>query len=207
MRAVRTVTAYRRITLTAALVLALGACGVRGSDVVEAGDAATLVVHPAPALRMTLFYVGPDGRLLPVVREGEGVPESTPDPTPTHPDGEPVHDRSEGDPGRPLKALAALLAGPTEAERAVGLRTRLPVAENGNHALFVSEDPVDRGEGDVPVYRVRYMGLVTDLDPLAVQQIVCTTVFAKHPAGLVSVALTGPDGALPTQSCPGTETE
>ncbi|MDT9692199.1 hypothetical protein Q5762_28485 [Streptomyces sp. P9(2023)] len=203
--------AYRRLPAALVLLLALGACGIRGTDVVEAGDAAAVPVFPPTALRMTLFFVGGDGRLLPVVRDGDGVPENGPVPTPTHPDGTPVTgaesrlDASEDDPGKPLKVLAALMAGPTDAERAAGLRTRLPGPESRANELFVSPDAVKLGEDGLPVFRVRSTGPVTDLDPLAVQQIVCTTAFSQHPAGLVSVILAGPDGSLPAQSCPATD--
>ncbi|MET9374765.1 hypothetical protein ACFYV5_33770 [Streptomyces sp. NPDC003035] len=198
--------AYRVVPAVLALLLALGACGIRGSDVVEAGEAAAVPVGPPPALRMTLFFVDGDGRLLPVVRDGPGV-QVRPDPTPTHPGGVEslLDDKREGAAGHPLKALVALLAGPTAAERAAGLRTRLPGPEHRQHELYVSDDAIRRGEEDEPVFRVRFMGPVTVLDPLAVQQIVCTTVYALHPMGRVSVELTGPDGTLPTRSCLSTD--
>ncbi|MFJ3584241.1 hypothetical protein ACIPPS_18640 [Streptomyces sp. NPDC090127] len=199
---------HRRVTAALALLLALGACGIRGTEVVEAGDAAAVPVQPPTALRMTLFFVSADGRLLPVVREGDGVPENRPVPAATRPDGTPLTDDEQpwgarADAGKPLKVLAALMAGPTDAERAAGLRTRLPGPEHRVHELFVSADAAAPARDDgLPVFRVRYTGPVMDLQPLAVRQIVCTTVFSQHPAGLVSVLLTGPDGSLPAQSCP-----
>lgn len=137
------------------------------------------------------------------------MPPSRPVPTLSHPgaaDGveSPLDDKREGDRDKPLKVFAALMAGPTGAERAVGLRTLLPGPEYGTHELYVSADAVKLGQDGVPVFRVRSTGPVTELDPLAVQQIVCTAVFSQHPAGLVSVILTGPDGALPARSCPAT---
>lgn len=199
--------AYGRAVAALALLLTLGACGIRGTDVVEAGGAAAVPVYPPPALRMTLFFVDDEGRLLPVVRDGDGVQVNRPVPTTTHPDGTPVHGgtgRDIDEQGQPVKALAALLAGPTATERAAGLRTRLPGPEVRSRELFVSADAVKTGQDGLPVFRVRSTGSVMDLDPLAVQQIVCTTVFSQHPAGLVSVTLTGPDGSLPARSCPAT---
>jgi hypothetical protein len=205
------VSAYRVVPAVLALLLALGACGIRGSDVVEAGEAAAVPVGPPPALRMTLFFVDGDGRLLPVVRDGPGV-QGRPDATPALPgeDSDPSGGGVESllddkRAGSSLKALVALLAGPTAAERAAGLRTRLPGPEHRQHELYVSDDAIRRGEEDEPVFRVRFTGPVTVLDPLAVQQIVCTTVYALHPTGRVSVELTGPDGTLPTRSCLSTD--
>ncbi|MFD7321103.1 hypothetical protein ACFV9D_08415 [Streptomyces sp. NPDC059875] len=202
IQAARRVPAVLALLLTFGLLLALGACGIRGSDVVEAGDAAAVPVDPPPALRMTLFFVDGAGRLRPVVRDGDGVSNRA-NPSPTHPGtGDGVASLLDD---TPLKPFAALLDGPTAAERALGLRTRLPGPEHGQHELFVSPDAIKRGQDGEPVFRVRYMGPVTELDPLAVQQIVCTTVYALHPAGRVSVVLTGPDGTLPTRSCPPTD--
>ncbi|MFG2641659.1 hypothetical protein ACGFYP_11910 [Streptomyces sp. NPDC048370] len=192
-------TPYRRITLAAALLLTLGACGIQGTDVVESGEAASVVVQPPPALRMTLFFVGGDGRLAPVVREGQGLDHGPPDPTPTGSGDTGRGDLRESDAGRPLKPLAALLAGPGEADRAAGLGTRLPAE---GHELFVSEGAIKTGTYGVPTFLVRSTGPVKTLEPLAVQQIVCTAVFAKDPAGVVSISLSGKDGTLPTQSCP-----
>ncbi|MGW2020122.1 hypothetical protein [Streptomyces sp. NPDC001927] len=189
---------YRRAALAAALLLTLGACGVQGTDVVESGDAASVVVHPPPALRMTLFLVSGDGRLAPVVREGQGMDQGHyPDPTATG-----TADLRETDvggrTGRPMKALAALLAGPNQRERAAGLRSRIP---EGRHELYVSDNAVKMGTYGMPTFLVRSTRPVKALEPLAVQQIVCTTVFAKDPAGLAAISLSGPDGTLAAQTC------
>ncbi|MFD3945707.1 hypothetical protein [Streptomyces sp. NPDC058579] len=196
--------AYRRAALAAVLLLTLGACGIQGTDVVESGDAASVVVQPPPALRMTLFLVGGDGRLAPVVRDGQGI-DHGPDPGPT-PTGTGAADSADlretdvgqGRTGRPMKALVALLAGPDEGERAAGLGSRLPA---GRHELYVSDYAAKMGTYGMPTYLVRSTGPVKALEPVAVQQIVCTTVFAKDPAGLAAISLSGPDGTLAAQTC------
>ncbi|MEU9706275.1 hypothetical protein [Streptomyces sp. NPDC047981] len=195
--------AWRRTALAAALLPALGACGIQGTDVVESGEAASVVVDPPPALRMTLFLVGPDGRLAPVVRDGQGMDQGGHGPYPTPTAGGTVDlreaDVGRGQEGRPMKVLAALVAGPDKRERDAGLRTRIP---DGRFELYVSDNAVRTGEYGVPTYLVRSTRPVKTLEPLAVQQIVCTTVFARDPTGLVSISLNGPDGSVPVQTCP-----
>ncbi|MFC8883066.1 hypothetical protein ACFT54_06815 [Streptomyces cinereoruber] len=128
----------------ALLALAAGGCGIRETDVVEAGGAATVVVQPVPEDRMTLYFLGPDGGMLPVARD---VGPHAPSPSPTRPaDGSgadrmpyegfgPEYEISTGTPAHGRiptdKVLAALLAGPTEAERAAGATTALPGPPTG----------------------------------------------------------------------------
>ncbi|MFF9017319.1 hypothetical protein ACF09C_30685 [Streptomyces sp. NPDC014870] len=200
--------AHRRTVLAGALLLTLGGCGIQGTDVVESGEAASVVVYPPPALRMTLFLVDGDGRLAPVVRDGQGTdPGRYPDPvrtTPVATGGTGAEDLWEAELGpsgvtRPMKVLAALVAGPNARERAAGLGTRIPA---GRYELYASEHAAKMGDYGMPTFLVRSTGPVKTLEPVAVQQIVCTTVFGKDPAGVAWVSLTGPDGTLQAQSCP-----
>ncbi|MEU7068668.1 hypothetical protein AB0B30_02485 [Streptomyces narbonensis] len=182
----------------------VAACGIQGSDVVEAGGAPTVLVAPNPESRMMLYFVGPDGRSMPVARDvGFGSSDS-----PFGPD----YERGSGGgreteaPDRALlsggrtagdKVLAALLAGPNDAETAAGLTTGLPPGLGAPH---VTEDKPAGTEGR-RLLRARAPFAVTGLSETAVRQLVCTTAYAQDRLGLAEVVLMGPDGALPAATC------
>ncbi|MFE5713321.1 hypothetical protein ACFQ7J_21220 [Streptomyces sp. NPDC056501] len=204
----------RRRAAAAALagLLSLTACGIQGTDVVEAGGAPTVLVAPNPESRMVLYFVGPDGRSVPVARDvAFAVPETTF--APDQPgDGRVPYDgfgsgydiddkalsrwRAEND-----KVLAALIAGPNKAEAAAGLTTALP---HGAGVPHIQEEKVGGGPQGSRLLRLRTPFKVTDLPPEAVRQLVCTTVYAKDPEGGAEVAVTGPDGSLTPTTCPDT---
>ncbi|WP_030210807.1 hypothetical protein [Streptomyces bikiniensis] len=201
-------------------LLALAGCGIQETDVVEAGGAATVVVQPVPEERMTLYFLGPGGGTMPMARD-VGPHAPSPFPSRTRPadgagddrmpyegfgpgyevsTGTPVHGRVPTD-----KVLAALLAGPTDEERATGATTALPGA--GGWTPRVEPDPAGTGRagtdpaGSVPALRLRTPFPVRDLPEAAVRQLVCTAAHAEHPAGRSEVTLTGPDGSLPAARC------
>ncbi|WP_282697409.1 hypothetical protein [Streptomyces sp. CC208A] len=190
------------LPLLVAGLLALAGCGIRGSDVVEAGEAPTVVVPPIPERRMLLYFAGPDGQLMPVARE-VGF-RSVPFPTPTHP--ETARGRATEADGSGIgfeadhpytsdlavvKVLAALLAGPGGAERQAGLTTELPAS---GELIRVEDD----GSGGI---RLLSPFPVRELSGTAVAQLVCTTAYAVDRSGTPQVTLTGPDGALPQTTC------
>ncbi|MFE6458592.1 hypothetical protein ACFVP0_14195 [Streptomyces cinereoruber] len=205
----------RRAAAAAAVLLALaaGGCGIRETDVVEAGGAATVVVQPVPEERMTLYFLGPDGGMLPVVRD---VGPHAPSPSPTRTaDGSgtdrtpydgfgPEYEISTGAPAHGRiptgKVLAALLAGPTEAERAAGATTALPGAADWTTHVEAARAGTDPA-GSVPVLGLRAPFPVRDLPETAVRQLVCTAAHAEHLADRAEVTLTGPDGTLPAGRC------
>ncbi|MCZ0979511.1 hypothetical protein O1L60_11640 [Streptomyces diastatochromogenes] len=127
----------RRKTALALLAMAsLAACGIQESDVVEAGGAATVAVTPPPEFRMVLYFLGPEGQPVPVVREtGQPLPTRR---SPGWPrDGRrAAEDRGLGSGHQAYgqsgtaafadKAISALLAGPAGADTAAGLTTGLP---------------------------------------------------------------------------------
>ncbi|MGW5423757.1 hypothetical protein [Streptomyces sp. NPDC003943] len=179
------------------LLPGLAACGIQGSDVVEAGGAAPVTVQPTSEPRLLLFFVGKDGRLMPVARdlhfsfgqdwgEGTGTGGTV---TPTHPT-EVVGYRVATD-----KVLSTLLDGPDEKELAAGLTTRLILHGGGDPHV---EPRAEDGGGEL---RLRLSVRVRDLDPVAVQQLVCTTAFAERWGSAVPVVISGTDGALPATSC------
>ncbi|MFE7412769.1 hypothetical protein [Streptomyces laurentii] len=190
----------RAAALTLALVPLAAASGIQKSDVVEAGGAATVTVQPTAGTRLLLFFVGRDGRLLPVAR---GLPGSVVDGTgpgggggSATPRTAPPADPSGGKPIPADKLLPVLMEGPNEQERAAGLTTHLDM--DGKALFFAGPLP---GPDGAPVLSVRFDTTVLDLDPLAVRQVVCTMAYSVDPGAAVSVTLVGTDGALPATRC------
>lgn len=190
----------RAAALALALVPFAAACGIQQSDVVEAGGAATVTVQPAAGTRMLLFFVGRDGRLMPVARglpgevvDGTGPGATTGSATPRT---SPPADPSGGFPIAVDKLLYVLMAGPNEQERAAGLTTRL---DTDAKPLFFA-GPLPGPDGS-PVFSIRFDTTVLDLDPLAVRQVVCTMAYSVDPGAAVSVNLVGTDGAVPATRC------
>ncbi|MFV6028018.1 hypothetical protein [Streptomyces sp. NPDC056264] len=196
---------------------ALAGCGIQKTDVVEAGAAATLhVAPPTPGERIVLYFVGPDGRSMPVARDlGRPFPDTTNTPPPEG-SGEhvptdifgPGYEISRDDLNRggivTDKILAMLLAGPRENERAAGITTALPEAKGATPTLLqASKGNAPPGNPDRRPVWVRTPFPVKNLSEAAVRQLICTTAFAEDAEGLVEVSLNGPDGALPTARCDG----
>ncbi|MFE9041297.1 hypothetical protein ACFYOG_10290 [Streptomyces sp. NPDC007818] len=209
----------RRIRAAGAALLAglaLAGCGVQGSDVVEAGEAPDTIVRPNPENRMLLFFLGPDGELMPVSREVGftfvPVPERTePGGGTDGTDGTGGTDgtadrRLEGaggasgvDAGHPyapgvaaVKVLAALISGPGGADRAAGLTTELPESAE---LIRVESDGADG-------IRLQTPFLTQELSEAAVAQLVCTAAHAVDRKGTSTVTVAGPDGSLPAATCP-----
>ncbi|MEU5611564.1 hypothetical protein ACI2L4_20705 [Streptomyces sparsogenes] len=154
-------------------VAPLTGCGVRGSDVIEAGGPATVTVFPADEQRLLLFFVSSEGRLTPVARRvgGDGSGQS---------DGPPLGE----------KVLAALFAGPSEGERAAGLRTRLPRPKEMPGMKWSPRDVL-----------VHLPLAVRDLSETARRQVICTVAYAEGGDGGAEVTIAGEDGALPPTHC------
>ncbi|MFG2866747.1 hypothetical protein [Streptomyces sp. NPDC048338] len=208
----------RTRTAAAALALAavLGGCGIQKSDVVEAGDAATIAVQPSPSSRILLFFVDRAGGLVPVARRVD-----PPGPEEGVLDGGAVGDAGEGspDPGssggagpaadRPRiateKILAQLQYGPTPEERAAGLDSLVPVPRTEKHGFIMDrarqDADTDADADGLPAIRLSTQLLVHDLEEVAVQQIVCTAAYAVSPTGQALVTLVGTDGSLPPAHC------
>ncbi|POX57278.1 hypothetical protein C3489_00760 [Streptomyces sp. Ru71] len=152
----------------------LTGCGVRGTDVVEAGGPATIAVPPSPGQRMLLLYfLDADDRPTPVARV-------LPAGDPTEPDTRPVSG---------AKALAALFEGPHGSEIAAGLHTELP-RFRGDLQAQVSDEGVT----------VHVPMAARTLTPAAVRQIVCTASFGEG-GGTAPVTIWGDDGGLPPARC------
>ncbi|MFF2776479.1 hypothetical protein ACFVU3_16370 [Streptomyces sp. NPDC058052] len=190
--------------LAAALPLLAG-CGIQNSDVVEAGEAPVVVVQPVPESRMLLYYLGPDGELMPVAREvgtpfvplpERTVPGGEREEVPDHADGSGTgFDPAAGHPDVPdvatVKVLAALIAGPGGADREAGLTTELP--ETRELIRVVSE-----GTGEI---RLRTPFLTHELSERALAQLVCTAAHAVDRSGTAAITVEGPDGTLPAATC------
>ncbi|MFD6277535.1 hypothetical protein ACFWFI_18480 [Streptomyces sp. NPDC060209] len=175
-----------------AALAALTACGIQETDVIGASGPATIDVLPARQVRMLLFFLSPDGVLIPVPRIvgggdaagfGEEYTLEADDKT------------GSADPGaRPptVKTIAALVAGPQEAERRAGLR-------NDPSLTALAADARISPAGDTAVVVVAApLGGLTEP---ARRQLVCTIAYAESPDGGVIVALRGTDGALAPERC------
>ncbi|GAA3058763.1 hypothetical protein GCM10017562_24650 [Streptomyces roseofulvus] len=190
--------------LLAALPLVAG-CGIQGSEVVEAGEAPTVVVRPDPESRRLLYFLGPDGMPMPVSRD----PDITSFPRPQRTWPEVGHEAGEmssatggsgsGSDAEPpygsspavMKVLAELLAGPGGGEVRAGLTTELP--ESGE-PIRVESEPA----GGI---RVRTPFAARELSPGAVVQLVCTAAHAVDRSGAAPVTVEGPDGTRPATTC------
>ncbi|MFE7753023.1 hypothetical protein [Streptomyces sp. NPDC057428] len=104
-----------------AALAALTACGIQETDVIGASGPATIDVLPARQVRMLLFFLSPDGTLVPVPRIVGGGDATVFGEEYTL---ETYDEMGSADPAaRPptAKAVAALLAGPQKAKRRAGL--------------------------------------------------------------------------------------
>ncbi|MFC8274081.1 hypothetical protein ACFUJR_16435 [Streptomyces sp. NPDC057271] len=171
--------------------LALTGCGIRQSDVVEAGGPATIAVAPGEVGRVLLFFVDVDGRLTPAARALDTHQLMQEQVVATYP-------RGLGVAAPP--ALSALLRGPTAEERAAGLSTRLPEPAwaTGKGGPLVNVETDEDGEHRLRVSLDFPLG---DLDGAAARQLVCTAAYAEETDGRIAVVLSGPGGARPAERC------
>ncbi|MGY0057459.1 hypothetical protein ACWY4P_12980 [Streptomyces sp. LZ34] len=166
---------FAAATCVAAAALLTG-CGVRQSDVIEAGGPATVTVFPAAEQRLLLFFVSPEGRLTPVSR-GIFLDQ----------------DGKYAGPVPGQKVLSVLLAGPSAEARAAGLHTELPRAAKGLGFVGMKSSP-NQVLVSVPF-------AVRDLKKTAVRQLVCTAAYAGGDDGTAEVIIAGDDGRLPSAHC------
>ncbi|MGQ4487313.1 hypothetical protein ACN6LM_004355 [Streptomyces sp. SAS_281] len=161
------------------LLLAPG-CGIRATDVVEAGEPATVEVAPADQLGTLLYFVSSSSasRLMPVVRKSRTVQV-----------GDNGAWEEAGSTGAP-DALLLLLLGPTRAERDAGLRSELPTGRR-RLAVELNADGV-RVTVDIPV---------TGLSQAARQQLICTAARARTADRTEAVTVKGTDGVIGPAHC------
>ncbi|MEW2176662.1 hypothetical protein AB0890_10055 [Streptomyces sp. NPDC005406] len=163
------------------LVLLASGCGIRATEVVEAGEPATVQVAPAGQLGMVLYFVSSSSaaRLMPVVRYAQ-------------PPGEGSGGGSYGDdpPVGAVKALDLLFDGPTGAEQAAGLRSELP-----NDQVKIGVELSAQG------VRVTLDTAVTGLSEPARQQLFCTAAQARTADRSEPVTVTGTDGVIGPARC------
>ncbi|WP_327121991.1 hypothetical protein OG206_31520 [Streptomyces sp. NBC_01341] len=169
----------------------LTACGIQGTDVIGASGPATIDVLPARQVRMLLFFLSPDGTLMPVPRivGGEDAPGFGEEYSLEDDDKQ----GSEG-PERPstVKTVAALVAGPQEAERRAGLHNDPSLTSlSAVSRVSLSGDSVD----------VFMAAPLSGLTGTARRQLVCTVAYAESPDGRVRVTLRGTNGALAPEQC------
>ncbi|MFE6666347.1 hypothetical protein ACFVFH_22655 [Streptomyces sp. NPDC057697] len=202
----------RAARLAASLLLAGGplvGCGIQETGVIEAGGPVVADLLPPREERMLLFFLSPEGALLPVPRTVEApwqngtAGSAGSDDVSSRTGGRPVRDALGGSPPpgagmdevpSPLAAVTALLAGPDKAERRAGFHSAAPLSR----AASAAQRAVVRDRTVEVVLRLRVSGLTA----AARGQIVCTAAFAAHARGAVPVTLVGQDGRLAPARCP-----
>ncbi|MCM2410739.1 hypothetical protein [Streptomyces sp. RKAG290] len=169
----------RALGATLAVALLSAGCGIRATDVVEAGEPAIVEVVPARPLGTLLYFVSSSSasRLLPVVRPGEPL------------DGSAGAGSGEASAGAD-KALSLLFAGPSKAERDAGLRSELP---HGRVELSVRLS----AQG----VQVTLDAPVNGLSETARQQLFCTAAQARTADRGEAVTVTGTDGVIGPAHC------
>lgn len=177
-------TAVLAAVVVAVAVPLLGGCGIRGTDVIEAGGPATVEAFYNREDDMMLFFRAPDGAVRPVirtVRPAAGFGEEytgplDPGPIPTE------------------EVVTALLAGPGQPDRAAGLTTDLPATRPGGE-VGVTSLATDRIVVRLPI-------ALKGLGATAIDQLSCTIAFSRDPAGRFVVELEGQDGTSRSGTCP-----
>ncbi|MFJ7627825.1 hypothetical protein ACIQZN_15145 [Streptomyces sp. NPDC097595] len=161
------------------LLLATG-CGIRATDVVEAGEPATVEVAPAGQRGALVYFVSSSSasRLMPVIR------------TIIPPDGVEGGAYEDNRPNGASAPLYLLFEGPTRSEREAGLRSELPSGQV-KAAVELSADGV-KATVNLPV---------TGLSQAARQQIVCTAATASTADRTEVVTVTGTDGVIGPTRC------
>ncbi|MFD5788888.1 hypothetical protein ACFWH1_19955 [Streptomyces sp. NPDC127037] len=169
-----------RYALLSVLLLATG-CGIRPTDVVEAGEPATVEVAPAGQLGTLLYFVSSStaSRLLPVIRPV--------DPKVYNSGTGWEADRLKGAPA----ALALLFGGPNRAERDAGLRSELPPSGRVKAGIELSAQGV----------KVTLNIPVVGLSQAARQQLICTAARARTADRTEAVTVSGTDGVIGPDHC------
>ncbi|MFI6647627.1 hypothetical protein ACIBI8_08325 [Streptomyces sp. NPDC050529] len=163
------------------LALLAAGCGIRATDVVEAGEPALVQVVPAGQLGTVLYFVSSStaARPMPVVRDagpwGEGTGSGS---------------GGEQSPAGAVRALDMLFAGPSRPERDAGLRSELP---EGRVKLSV--------ELSAQGVQVRMDAPVNRLSEPARQQLICTAAQARTADRSEAVTVTGTDGVIGPAHC------
>ncbi|WLW53458.1 hypothetical protein [Streptomyces sp. YU58] len=192
-------TRRRAAALAVAVVAAvplLGGCGIQETDVIEAGGPASFQAFFNRDSDMLLFFRAPDGGLSPVIRTtepsfgfGAGSEESGSA-------GQNTGDQNTGDTAGPIpteKVVAALLNGPSDADRTAGLSTALPAARAGR-GVEIESASAGRIAARLPL-------ALDGLDSTALRQLTCTIAYSHAADGQVVVRLTGQDGSSRSGTC------
>lgn len=180
----------RRFAVAVAVAVALpmlGACGIRGTDVIEAGGPASFQAFLNRDSDMLLFFRAPDGNLAPVIRTVESSTEF----------GDGYSESGSGDAAEaPIpteKVVLALLSGPRTEDRAAGLTSTLPTPRRGT-TIELDRSRDDRIKAGLPF-------ALAPLDSTAVRQLTCTIAYSEEADGEILVELTGQDGTSESGTC------
>ncbi|CAL9328337.1 hypothetical protein [Streptomyces sp. Tu 3180] len=193
MRRARTCRRTGAVAVASGMLL-LGGCGIRETDVIEAGGPASVQAFVDHDLEMLLFFHSREGVISPVVRSADSVIEYGPEggmvagQVPTGAGSAPVATE---------KVILALFSGPDERDRRAGLTTSLPPAPPALSAGALRVEVSPGGEKvttDLPV-------ALDGLDRAALRQLICTIAYSHDADGRVTVRLRGTDDASTSGSC------
>lgn len=173
----------------AAAVPLLGGCGIRETDVIEAGGPASIQTFYDRENEMLLFFRSSDGGMSPVIRTTanssvfDGYVEGS-------------GDQNLGDTAGRVpteKVVLALLGGPRAEDREAGLSTSLPDPLPGGTVK------IERSPGGRVTTRLPFA--TGNLNSTALRQLTCTIAYSEDADGEVVVELTGQDGASRSGTC------
>ncbi|WP_055529318.1 hypothetical protein [Streptomyces graminilatus] len=192
-------TAAIAMAMVSAAVPLLGGCGIRATDVVEAGGPAGFQASLDRDFDMLVFLRSPDGGVVPVIRTAvDPAADSTDDSAGfgyeyTGSGGKPSNLSNLTVAARTHEAVAALLAGPQQPDRAAGLTTSLPAtAPTGT----VKVTPASNGRVTT------YLPLaLAPLNNTALRQLTCTIAYSQDADGRIVVDLKGQDGKSNSGTC------
>ncbi|MFJ2740275.1 hypothetical protein ACIO3O_11455 [Streptomyces sp. NPDC087440] len=178
----------RRAPAAGALAaLLLAGCGIRETDVIEAGGPATVDSYAQHGVDALLFFRQPSGELAPVLRPMGRLGSSA--------------EHFEPQPAAADKILTALIAGPNRTERAAGFTSALPAARTPDR-FSVAGPGSGAGEGPrADDITVSLPFGVDELDPTGVRQLICTAAYGEEREGRSNVVLTGTDGKVTEGTC------
>ncbi|MGW7264552.1 hypothetical protein [Streptomyces sp. NPDC054842] len=172
-------------------VLLLGGCGIRESDVIEAGGPASVQAFFDDETEVLLFFHTGDGRLHPVIRPAEYMMNTGSDALTVAGQNSTATDTA---PPSLEKVIAALLSGPGERDRKAGLGTSLRPASTDRPPKVKVSDGGEQVTAELPL-------ALDGLNRTAVQQLVCTLAYSHYAEIRASVRLTGTDGTSKSGTC------
>ncbi|MFI1420817.1 hypothetical protein ACH4VX_23110 [Streptomyces sp. NPDC020731] len=172
-------------------VLLLGGCGIRETDVIEAGGPASVEAFVDHDYKMLLFFHSREGGISPVIRSPGSTLEYGPE-------GGLVAGQDPDDADAPPvpteKVILALLSGPDEQDREAGLSTSLPPAPSAGPLRVEVSPGGEEVTADLPI-------ALDGLGRTALRQLICTIAYSHDADGRATVRLMGKNDMSASGTC------